>query len=58
MDNLFQLLGALGSLNFQRGYLIYGQSRQEVLSHLIRITYPVEKDTKEGFAQQARCQYL
>jgi HEAT repeat protein len=52
MKNLFRLLVALGKTDFERGYH-FGQSRQAVLSHLIRVTYPIEEDTREGFAELA-----
>jgi HEAT repeat protein len=48
--NLVRLMVAFGNTNFERGYH-FGQSRQAILSRLIRITYPLEEDSLEGFAE-------
>jgi HEAT repeat protein len=55
MRNLFRLLVALDNTGFERGYR-YGhdQSRSAVFSSLIRNSYPIESDTLEAFAEQAR----
>ena len=53
MRNLFRLLVALGKTGFARGYG-RGHNRSGVFSHLIRNSYPVETDTLEEFAEQAR----
>jgi HEAT repeat protein len=50
MANLFRLLAALGKTSFDRGWH-WGETRQSVLSGLIRITYPLESDTPQGFAE-------
>jgi hypothetical protein len=50
MSNLFRLLAALGNTSLDRGWH-WGESRQSVLSGLVRVTYPIEADTPEGFAQ-------
>jgi hypothetical protein len=49
MKNLFRLLAALGKSEFQSGYL-FDERRSAVLSHLIRVSYPIEKDTIEDFS--------
>ncbi len=55
MRNLFRILVALDDTGFERGYH-YGhdQSRSSVFSSLIRNSYPIESDTPEAFAEQAR----
>ena len=57
MKNLFRLLVVLGKTSFERGYH-FGQSRQAVLSHLIRVTYAIEEDTQEGFAELASTSHI
>ncbi len=58
MRNLFRLLVALGETGFARGYHYHAQGRSEVFSHLIRNSFPVEFDTPEAFAEQARSHQL
>ena len=50
MANLFRLVAALGKTSFDRGWH-WGENRQSVLSGLARITYPLESDTLQGFAE-------
>lgn len=57
METLFRLLVALGKANLDRGAGI-GRSRQEVLSRLIRVTYPVVGDTPEGFAEMVKANQI
>jgi len=57
IKNLFQLLVALGDVDFERGYM-HGQSRSGVFSHLIRNSYPVESDTLDDFVEQSRIHYI
>jgi hypothetical protein len=45
-ETLFRLLAGLKRRSFKTGY---GMSKQEVLTHLISVTYPGERDTPEDF---------
>lgn len=54
MENLFRLLLALGKLKFERNTFFTAKDRSSVLSHLIRISYPLDTDTPETFAHSAR----
>lgn len=55
LDALIPLLQAMGQDTFVRGWSFYGGSgsRPNVLSHLIRNTFPGEQDTIERFAAEA-----
>lgn len=54
-ETLTRLLDALGKLGFDRGYNYQAdQSKAAVLSHLIRVTFPNETDTPEGFAAEVK----
>jgi hypothetical protein len=46
-DTLLRLLSALGKKAFARGY---GLGKPEVLTHLIQVTHPAERDTPKRFA--------
>src|SRR5262249_45501024 len=56
-DTLFRLLEVLSKQQFHRGGVWWrssGLSRLEVLSHLVRVTYPAAADTPEAFATRVR----
>jgi hypothetical protein len=56
LEALARLLAALGKETFTRSWSWWGsgQSRSEVLSHLIRATRPAEEDTLSRFADRLR----
>ncbi len=47
------LLKALGRSSFQRGWTWNSEQKKSVLSHLIRVSHPAEKDTPADFAARA-----
>lgn len=47
IKTLLQILAALGKEPLLRGYACYGTSRQSVLCHLLKVSYPEEKETGE-----------
>jgi hypothetical protein len=51
-DTLFRLLRKLGKKRFERS--AYGTGFAAVFSHLIQVTYPLDTDTPEDFAAQAK----
>lgn len=57
MRNLFLLLDALGKTGFERK-TGFGHDRKSVLSALIRLSYPVEEDTYDGFKDRANLSEL
>lgn len=52
--HLISLLVALGKTSFDRSSYAFNQDRSTVLSHLIRVSYPLETDTPDVFAKQVR----
>jgi HEAT repeat protein len=52
IDTLLDLAQALGRGNLVRGWSYDGWSKETVLSHLIRVTVPLEEDTVEEFARR------
>jgi hypothetical protein len=55
LDTLLRLLKALGREPFARErYYDQSQSRASVLSHLVRVCYPVKSDTPEHFAARVK----
>jgi hypothetical protein len=54
MNHLIELLAALGKTEFDRSSYSFNQNLSTVLSHLIRVSYPLETDTFETFADLAQ----
>ncbi|QQS86922.1 DUF4132 domain-containing protein [Fusobacterium canifelinum] len=53
VDYLIKILQALGKEKLVRSYW-YGTSKKEVLSHLLKICYPSEKDTLKTFKDKIK----
>ncbi len=53
IEHLFKLLAALGDLGYSRSFL-NSSSKQDVLSHLIRVSYPLDEDTPEKFSDKVQ----
>ncbi|HEY9874320.1 MAG TPA: DUF5724 domain-containing protein, partial [Candidatus Obscuribacterales bacterium] len=51
---LVRLLQALGKDKFIRGYTYDNLSKASVLSHLIRVSFPLQSDTPQDFAKQVK----
>lgn len=58
MKNLIALLSALGKTEFDRSSYSFDQNRSSVLSHLIRVSYPLETDTHEVFADLVQSAHI
>jgi HEAT repeat protein len=54
LSTLLRVWAALGSKAFSRPSYSYGQSRSDVLTHLIQVTHPSSGDTPELFAARVK----
>ncbi|BAZ26431.1 hypothetical protein NIES4073_73380 [Kalymmatonema gypsitolerans NIES-4073] len=54
VHTLVRLLQAFGKQTFVRGYTYDNLSKANILSHLIRVSFPLEFDTPQEFAQQVK----
>lgn len=50
--NLVDILRALGKGNFKRGWSYDGEDKETVLSHLVRVCFPLTTETAADFAKQ------
>lgn len=52
--DFLRLLTAMGKDGFARGMYFRGEGKADVFSHLVRVSYPGPKDTKEDFAKEVK----
>src|SRR5262249_42489455 len=51
IDTLLRLLGKLGQRSFKPGY---GDGREQVLTHLVSVTYPADGETEAAFTAKVK----